>query len=58
MEISASQVAARRMRRQYLDPRTTQTADEIAGRIRGVQAEVRAAAEMTVAVRQSVPDRC
>jgi hypothetical protein len=45
------------MRRQYLDPRTERSADAIVSRLCGVQAQVRSAAEMAVAVRQSAPDR-
>lgn len=57
MKVSWGQVAAWRMRRQYLDPRTERTASEIVGRLCGVQAQVWSAAELAVALRQSAPDR-
>ncbi|MFC9433139.1 winged helix DNA-binding domain-containing protein [Nocardia sp. NPDC057030] len=57
MKVSAAQVSAWRMRRQYLDPRGTGTAHEIVGRLCGVQVQVWSAAELAVAVRQSAPDR-
>ena len=57
MKVSWGQVSAWRMRRQYLEPRTTNTASEIVGRLCGVQAQVRSAAELAVALRQSAPDK-
>jgi hypothetical protein len=56
VQVSWGQVHAWRMRRQYLDPRTTLPAHEIVGRLCGVQAQVWSAAEMAVALRQSAPD--
>jgi Winged helix DNA-binding domain len=56
VKVSWGQVFAWRMRRQYLDPRTTRTAAEIVGRLCGVQAQVWSAAETAVAVRQKAPD--
>jgi hypothetical protein len=56
VKVSWDQVFAWRMRRQYLDPRTTRTAAEIVGRLCGVQAQVWSAAETAVAVRQKAPD--
>lgn len=56
MKVSAQQVVAWRMRRQYLDPRTERTANAIVGRLCGVQAQVRSAAATAVALRQSAPD--
>jgi hypothetical protein len=56
MKVSWGQVFAWRMRRQYLDPRTTGTAADIVGRLCGVQAQVWSAAETAVAVRQRAPD--
>ncbi|MFB9322370.1 winged helix DNA-binding domain-containing protein [Cryptosporangium minutisporangium] len=57
MKVSRGQVAAWRMRRQFLDPRTDRSAPEIVGRLCGVQAQVWSAAETAVALRQSDPDR-
>ncbi|MEV4125752.1 crosslink repair DNA glycosylase YcaQ family protein [Nocardia sp. NPDC049707] len=55
MKVSWDHVYAWRMRRQYLDPRTTQGASAIVGRLCGVQAQVWNAAELAVALRQSTP---
>lgn len=51
------QVLAWRMRRQFLETPATAAVPEIAARLAGVQAQVASAAELTVAVRQAVPDR-
>jgi hypothetical protein len=56
VRVSWRQVAAWRMRRQFLDPRAEHPASEIVGRLCGVQAQVWSAAEMAVALRQSSPD--
>jgi hypothetical protein len=56
VKVSWGQVFAWRMRRQYLDPRTTRTAAEIVSRLCGVQAQVWSAAETAVALRQKAPD--
>jgi len=54
--VTRRQVAAWRMRRQYLDPRTDVAAEEIVSRLCGVQAQVWSAAETAVALRQVTPD--
>jgi hypothetical protein len=56
VRITWGQVFAWRMRRQYVDPRTTDTATEIVGRLAGVQAQVWSAAATAVALRQAAPD--
>ena len=56
MKVGWGQVFAWRMRRQFLDPRTTLTAAEIVGRLAGVQAQVWSAAGTAVAVQQAAPD--
>ncbi|WP_030253777.1 winged helix DNA-binding domain-containing protein [Streptomyces violens] len=57
MKVSWRQVAAWRMRRQYLDPRAELGASEIVSRLAGVQAQVWSSAETAVALRQSTPDK-
>ncbi|SHM49112.1 winged helix DNA-binding domain-containing protein [Cryptosporangium aurantiacum] len=57
MKVSWEQVFAWRMRRQYLDPRTTRPATEIVSRLCGVQAQVASAAETAVGLRRSAPER-
>ena len=49
------QVLAFRMRRQFLDPRTSERAPAIARRLCGVQAQVSSAAAFAVAARQRAP---
>lgn len=56
MRISAAQVLAWRLNRQFLSPRTTVAVDEIVARLCGVQAQVASAAEGTIANRQKTPD--
>jgi hypothetical protein len=56
VRVSWGQVAAWRMRRQFLDPRTERPASDVVGRLCGVQAQVWSAAELAVALRQSSPD--
>lgn len=56
MKVTWKQVAAWRMQRQYVNPRTKRSASEIVGRLCGVQAQVWSAAELAVALRQTTPD--
>lgn len=56
VKVSLGQVAAWRMGRQFVDPRTTLGASDIVGRLCGVQAQVWSAAELAVALRQTNPD--
>ncbi len=56
MKVTWKQVAAWRMQRQYVNPRTKRSASEIVGRLCGVQAQVWSSAELAVALRQTSPD--
>ncbi|MFB4311873.1 winged helix DNA-binding domain-containing protein [Actinomadura sp. GTD37] len=51
------QVLAWRMRRQYIDPLGEASAVDVARRLAGLQAQVASAAELSVAVRQAIPER-
>ncbi|WP_030679064.1 winged helix DNA-binding domain-containing protein [Streptomyces rimosus] len=55
VRVTHEQVLAWRLRRQGLLPRTDASAEEIVGRLAGVQAQVASAAELAVAVRQEKP---
>ena len=55
IEVSAEQVLAWRLRRQYLEPLTDAGPVEIVGRLCGVQAQVASAAETAIALRQRNP---
>ncbi|KAA6214805.1 winged helix DNA-binding domain-containing protein [Streptomyces albofaciens JCM 4342] len=55
VRVTHEQVLAWRLRRQGLVPRTDASAEEIVGRLAGVQAQVASAAELAVAVRQEKP---
>ncbi|MEV5594073.1 winged helix DNA-binding domain-containing protein [Streptomyces sp. NPDC052496] len=55
VRVSHEQVLAWRLRRQSLAPRTDAPAEEIVGRLAGVQAQVASSAELAVAVRQVEP---
>lgn len=55
VRVTYEQVLAWRLRRQGLLPRTDTSAEEIVGRLAGVQAQVASAAELAVAVRQEKP---
>lgn len=57
MKVTWKQVAAWRMRRQYMEPRAEHGARQIVSRLAGVQAQVWSSAEAAVALRQSTPDR-
>lgn len=55
IEVSAEQVLAWRLHRQYVEPLTDTGPVEIVGRLCGVQAQVASAAETAVALRQRNP---
>ncbi|MGI5229898.1 winged helix DNA-binding domain-containing protein [Actinoallomurus sp. CA-142502] len=55
MKVTAGQVFAWRMRRQFVDPRGDTGAVDVAGRLCGVQAQVASAAETAVGLRQATP---
>ena len=52
IEVSAEQVLAWRLHRQYLEPLTDTGPVEIVGRLCGAQAQVASAAEIAIALRQ------
>lgn len=56
VQVSWGQVAAWRMRQQFLDTCTERPASDVVGRLCGVQSQVWSAAELAVALRQSSPD--
>ena len=55
IEVSAEQVLAWRLHRQYLEPLTDADPVEIVGRLCGTQAQVASAAETAIALRQRNP---
>ena len=55
IEVSAEQVLAWRLHRQYLEPLTDAGPVEIVGRLCGTQAQVASAAETAIALRQRNP---
>jgi hypothetical protein len=56
VKVSWDQVHAWRLRRQYVDPRGTADANEVIGRLCGVQAQVASSAELAVRIRQAEPE--
>ncbi|GLY14152.1 winged helix DNA-binding domain-containing protein [Kineosporia rhizophila] len=56
MQITAAQVLAWRLKRQFLSPRTSADVEEVVARLCGVQMQVTSAAHTTIASRQKKPD--